>query len=164
MQILSSSRIAIHGPLPWPSMPRPSMPLSLDAWGSWQYEVIGIQQAIIAHYQTTQLGFQLHVDPAYWLRAQEWCWHPGVPESRLGDNPVAMLETLAQGEWALQWRPKSEENRHVQPPRDMEFQHPVFRSRVVCCTTFPAPICSCGRYLLAWGIDDYTSKSRGRGY
>ena len=150
MKILSSSRIALHGPLPWPSMPRPTMPLSLDAWGPWQEEVMGIQRAIIAHCQTTRLEFQLYVDPAFWLPVQEWRWQPGMPDVRLRGIPVAMLEQLAQGEWALQWWPEVKGDRSPQPPRGVEFQHLLPRSQTICCATFPAPICSCGRYLLAW--------------
>ena len=142
---LSSSRIAINGPLPWPSMPRP-----LNTVAAWQEEVQIVQRAIITHCHTTRLGFQLYVDPAYWFPVQEWCWQPGVPNVRLHGIPVVMLEQLAQGAWALQWWPDAKGDRSPRPPRSVEFQHLLPRSQTICCATFPAPICSCGRYLLAW--------------
>ena len=142
---LRSARIALHGPLHWPSIPRP-----LNHLAAWQDEVEVVRRAIITHCHTTRVGFQLYVDPTYWFQAQEWCWQPSVPDVRLHGIPVAMLEQLAQGEWALQWWPDAEEDRSASPPRGIEFQHPLPRSQTICCTTFPAPICSCGRYLLAW--------------
>ena len=150
MKILSSSRIAIHGPLPWPSMPRP-----LNTVAILQAEVELIHQAIITHFGTTRLGFQLYVDPAYWFPVQEWCWKPDSPDTHLCGIPVEMLEQLAQGEWALQWWPVDVKgDRSHKPPRSVEFQHPLPLSRAICCTTFPAPVCSCGRYLLKWRIGD----------
>ena len=145
MAILSSTRIALHGPLPWPSMPRP-----LNAFAAWDPEVQLIKRAILTHCRITRLGFQLYVDPACWFQAQEWCWQPGMPETQLRGIPVVMREQLAQREWALQWWPETEEDRSAQPPRATEFQHPIPRSCAVCCATFPSPICSCGRYLLEW--------------
>ena len=143
---LSSSCIAINGPLPWPSMPRP-----LNTLAAWQEEVHIVQRAIITHCQTTRLEFQLYVDPAYWFPVQEWCWQLGVPDVRFHGIPVVMLEQLAQGEWALQWWPADAKgDQSPRPPRGVEFQHLLPRSKTICCTTFPAPICSCGRYLLAW--------------
>ena len=143
--ILSSTRIALHGPLPWLSMPRP-----LNTLAVWQEEVEAVQRSIIAHCHTTLVGFQLYVDPAYWFPVQEWCWRPDMPDVRLHGIPVEMLEQLAQGYWALQWWSATEKDWSAQPPLGTEFQHPISRSRAICCATFPAPICSCGRYLLVW--------------
>ena len=127
------------------------MPRPLNTIAAWDTEVQFAKRAILTHLQDRPLVFQLYVDPAFWFPVQEWCWQPGVPDVRLRDIPVAMLEQLAQGEWALQWCPvDAKGDRGPQPPRGVEFRHLLPRSQVICCTTFSAPICSCGRYLLAW--------------